>query len=111
MGNKKSVSTEEFDAALDHALFKAMTNGVPLMNRGEPVLTDSGKPIMVTPGADILGVAERRAKAKRIGSGTTGSADASNEAMRILAEATAKARSQGGDLPPAVDELMENERE
>jgi len=106
----KSISTEKFEAALDSALYSALTNGVPLMSRGDAVLDDNGKPVMVVPGSDILSVAERRAKAKRIGSGSSGAADAGSEAMRILAEATAKARAAGDNLPPEVDEYAENER-
>lgn len=97
--NDSPVSTEDFEAALDKALMQAMTQGVPLMSRGEPILDNKGNPIFVTPGADILGVAERRAKAKRIGQG--GSAPTADEVAAILADA-GKARSKGGALPPVI---------
>lgn len=96
-----SISTEDFEAALDSALFKAMTEGVPLIVKGEPVFDNNEELVMVTPGSDILSVAERRAKAKRSGQGSSGEAE--TDAIKALAEATAKAREQGGVLPDMKD--------
>lgn len=109
----KIISTADFDAALDHILYRGMTEGVPLMSKGEPVLDKKGKPIMVVPDHQFLGVAERRAKAKRAHATTAPDPNSplDPEAREMMEELTTRARAQGGDLPPVVDEDAENERE
>lgn len=79
------ITVDQFEAALDRALYVAMTNGVPLMIKGSVVLDDDGCPMMVSADANILAVAERRAKAKRSVAGP--GQGAFNEVASMIASA------------------------
>jgi len=87
----KPVPLSDFESQLDTALMTAMKD-------------DPGN-------KDILAIAERRAKAKRVGNGA-GSAGPGidQEAIDILSAATEEARNAGSDSVDMSETLEENER-
>ena len=89
----KAVPLADFEAALDSQLYDAMTCGEPVADA-------------------ILVIAERRAKAKRIGQGGTSAGPGiDSESLDIISKATEEARNAGGTEPDMTSGEHENERD